>query len=223
MNFISTSIDFIMHVDIYLGDIITNFGAWSYIIMFLIIFAETGLVILPILPGDSLLFVIGAMSVPAKGGFNIWIIYPVLVAAAILGDSMNYYIGHKLGRKAFQSKYVPFINQDHLDKTEAFYEKHGGRTIIIARFIPIIRTFAPFVAGIGKMSYREFMAYNVVGGAAWVTVVTFLGYFFGNLPGIKDNFTYVIFGIIILSLLPPVYEFIITRKEARQNAKISAK
>jgi len=184
--------------------------------MFLVIFAETGLVVLPFLPGDSLLFMIGALSV--QGGFNIWIIYPILIGAAVLGDSVNYYIGHKIGRKAFQSKYVPFINQDHLDKTEAFYEKHGGRTIIIARFIPIIRTFAPFVAGIGKMSYKEFMTYNVVGGAAWVTLFTFTGFFLGNIPAVEKNFTFVILGIILLSLLPPVYEYIITKKEAKKNA-----
>jgi membrane-associated protein len=209
-------IDFIIHIDEHLVNILNTFGAWSYAIMFLIIFAETGLVILPFLPGDSLLFVIGALSV--KGGFNIWIIYPVLVAAAILGDSVNYYLGHKLGRKAFQSKYVPFINQDHLDKTEAFYEKHGSRAIIIARFIPIIRTFAPFVAGIGKMDYQTFITYNVIGGVAWVTLFTFAGYFFGNIPAVEKNFTYVIFGIIILSVLPAVYEYIVTKREAKKNA-----
>ncbi len=216
MEIVKAIIDFIMHIDEHLVTILNNFGAFSYVIMFLIIFAETGLVVLPFLPGDSLLFVIGALSV--KGGFNIFVIYPILLFAAIIGDSVNYYLGHKLGRRAFQSKYVPFINQDHLDKTEAFYEKHGGRTIIIARFIPIIRTFAPFVAGIGKMSYKEFMTYNLVGGFAWVTLFTFAGYFFGNLPAIKENFTYVIFGIIILSVMPPIYEYIVTKKEAKKNA-----
>lgn len=211
MDYINFVIDFIINIDKHLVTILQSFGGWSYLIMFLIIFAETGLVIMPFLPGDSLLFVIGALSV--KGGFNIWIIYPLLVVAAILGDTVNYYIGHKIGRKAFQSKYVPFINQDHLDKTEAFYEKHGPRTIIIARFIPIIRTFAPFVAGIGKMNYREFITYNVAGGVAWVTLFTFLGYFFGNISAVKENFTLVIFGIIILSVLPPVYEWYVTRKE----------
>lgn len=215
MGFIKVTIDFIVHIDTHLVSILNNFGAWSYAIMFLILFAETGFVVTPFLPGDSLLFVIGALSV--KGGFNIWIIYPILVAAAIGGDSMNYLIGHKLGRRAFQSKYVPFINQNHLDKTEKFYEKHGGRAIIIARFIPIIRTFAPFVAGIGKMSYSEFMTYNVIGGAAWVTAFTFLGYFFGNFPIVRENFTYVIFGIIILSIIPPIYEYIVTRKEAKKH------
>jgi len=221
VNFVNMIIDFIINIDKHLVTILQNFGAWSYVIMFIILFSETGLVILPFLPGDSLLFVIGALSV--KGGFNIWIIYPILVAAAILGDSANYYIGHKVGRKAFKSKYVPFINQEHLEKAERFYEKHGARTIIIARFIPIIRTFAPFVAGIGKMHYRTFFMYNVVGGTLWVTLFTFLGFFFGNIPTVKDNFTLVIFGIIILSVLPPFYEYYITRKEARQNAKISAK
>jgi len=198
--------------------LIASYGFWIYGIVFLIIFAETGLVIMPFLPGDSLLFVIGALSV--NGGFNIYIVYPLLLVAAIAGDSMNYYLGHKVGRKAFKSKYVPFINQDHLEKAEAFYEKHGPRAIIIARFIPIIRTFAPFVAGIGKMKYRQFFLYNVVGGFAWVTLFTFLGFFFGNISAVKDNFTYVIFGIIILSLLPPIYEYYVTRKDAKTNAKV---
>jgi membrane-associated protein len=216
MNYIQFTIDFILNIDKHLVTILQNFGAWSYVIMFLIIFAETGLVVLPFLPGDSLLFVIGALSV--KGGFNIWVIYPILVAAAIIGDSVNYYLGHKVGRKAFKSKYVPFINQDHLDKAEKFYEKHGSRTIIIARFIPIIRTFAPFVAGIGKMDYKEFITYNIVGGALWVSLFTFVGYFFGNMPAVKENFTFVVFGIIILSVLPPIYEFYVTKKEAKKNA-----
>ena len=221
MDYANFVIDFIINIDKHLVTILNNFGAWSYMIMFAIIFAETGLVVLPFLPGDSLLFVIGALSV--KGGFNIWMIYPLLVAAAIIGDSVNYYLGHKIGRKAFKSKYVPFINHNHLDKAEKFYEKHGPRTIIIARFIPIIRTFAPFVAGIGKMNYKEFIIYNIVGGIAWVTLFTFLGYFFGNIPAVEENFTFVIFGIIILSVLPPVYEYIVTKKEAKKNAEIPAK
>lgn len=213
MGYIQFTIDFIVNIDKHLVTILQNFGAWSYIIMFLIIFAETGLVVLPFLPGDSLLFMIGALS--AKGAFNIFIIYPILVAAAIIGDSVNYYIGHKLGRKAFKSKYVPLINQDHLEKAEKFYEKHGPRTIIIARFVPIVRTFAPFVAGIGKMHYKTFITYNVVGGFAWVSAFMFLGYFFGSIPAVEENFTLVIFGIIILSVIPPLYEWFITRKEAK--------
>jgi len=221
MGFIQATIDFIINIDKHLVAILNNFGAWSYMIMFAIIFAETGLVILPFLPGDSLLFVIGALSV--KGGFNILVIYPVLVAAAIIGDSVNYYLGHKIGRKAFKSKYVPFINHNHLDKAEKFYEKHGTRTIIIARFIPIIRTFAPFVAGIGKMDYKEFITYNIVGGFTWVTLFTFLGYFFGNLAAVKENFTFVIFGIIILSVIPPIYEYVKTKYEAINDKKVSTK
>ena len=209
-------VNFILHADTYLRQVIQAYGALSYGFIFLVVFAETGFVVTPFLPGDSILFVIGALS--ATGGFNIFLAYAVLLVAAIGGDSLNYYLGHKLGRKAFQSKYVPFINQDHLDKTEKFYEKQGGRAIIIARFIPIIRTFAPFVAGIGKMEYKEFFTYNVVGGFAWVTLFTFAGYFFGNIPAVGKNFTYVIIGIIILSLVPPVYEYIITRKEAKKNA-----
>lgn len=218
MEVVHFIIDFIVNIDEHLVEILNNFGSLSYLIMFFIIFAETGLVVTPFLPGDSLLFVIGALSV--KGGFNILYIYPVLLAAAILGDSMNYYLGHKIGRKAFKSKYVPFINHEHLMKTEAYYEKHGGKTIILARFIPIIRTFAPFVAGIGKMSYKEFMSFNVIGGFLWVTMFTFLGYFFGNIPAVEKNFTYVIFGIIILSVLPPIYEYIVTKKKAKNAEKI---
>ena len=216
MNFIKLIIDFIMHIDKHLVSIINQFGSFSYLVMFLIIFSETGLVVIPFLPGDSLLFMTGALAV--KGGFNIWIIYPVLVLAAVLGDSSNYFIGHKIGRKAFESKRIPFINQEHLEKTEKFYEKHGGKTIIMARFIPIIRTFAPFVAGIGKMSYREFMTYNVVGGVAWVTLFTFLGYFFGTIPAVSKNFTLVIIGIIFLSILPPIYQYLATKMEARKHA-----
>ncbi len=210
-------VDFILNADKYLNEIIQNYGILSYGFIFLVIFIETGAVIMPFLPGDSLLFVIGALSV--GGGFNIWIAYPLLLIAAIGGDSLNYYLGHKLGRRAFQSKYVPFINQDHLDKTETFYEKHGGKAIIIARFVPIIRTFAPFVAGIGKMDYQEFFTYNLVGGFTWVTLFTFAGFFFGNFPAVKENFTLVIFAIIFLSVIPPVWEYFITKKNNVKAAK----
>ncbi len=214
---ITVIVDFILHVDKYLEQVIQNFGLLSYVFIFLIIFVETGAVIMPFLPGDSFLFITGALSV--GGGFNIWIAYPLLLVAAISGDSLNYYLGHKLGRRAFKSKYVPFINQDHLEKTEAFYEKHGGKTIIIARFIPIIRTFAPFVAGIGKMNYREFFSYNVIGGFAWVTAFIFAGYFFGNIPVVEKNFTLVIFAIIILSILPPIWEYLMTKKRSKEGDK----
>lgn len=199
-------IDFILHIDTHLLEILRDFGLWTYAIVFFIIFAETGLVVMPLLPGDSLLFVIGALA--AKGGFNILVVYILLIIAAVAGDALNYYIGHKIGRKAFQSSKVPFINHEHLMKTEKFYEKHGGKTIILARFIPIIRTFAPFVAGIGKMSYREFLNYNIIGGISWVTLFLFAGYFFGNIEFVKHNFSLVVMAIIIISILPSVVHYI---------------
>lgn len=209
-------VNFIMHIDTKLIDILNTYGIWANLIIFFIIFAETGLVIMPFLPGDSLLFAVGALS--AKGGFNIFLTYTLLTIAAVLGDAVNYYIGHKLGRKAFNSKRVPFINQEHLEKTEKFYEKHGGKTIILARFMPIIRTFAPFVAGIGKMKYREFFMYNVMGAVTWVTLFLFAGYFFGNIPAIEENFTMVIMAIIVISIMPAVGHFILDKIKTNKPA-----
>lgn len=207
-------IEFILHIDKYLLVILKDFGAWSYLIIFGIIFAETGLVVTPFLPGDSLLFAIGAISV--KGGFNIFVAYIVLISAAVIGDAANYYIGHKIGRKAFRGKHI--FKKEHLESTELFYERHGGKTIILARFVPIIRTFAPFVAGIGKMNYPRFLSFNIVGAVGWVTLFLFSGYFFGNLPIIKDNFTFVIIAIIIISVLPGVYQYVKERKLKEKNA-----
>lgn len=207
-------IDFIVHIDQHLITIVNNFGLLSYIIVFLIIFGETGLVVTPFLPGDSLLFAIGALA--AKGGFNILIAYPVLLAAAILGDACNYQIGHLLGRRAFTGKHI--FKKEHLEKTEAFYEKHGGKTIILARFMPIVRTFAPFVAGVGKMTYPKFFSYNVVGSLLWVTAFLFMGYFVGNIPAIKENFSFAIILIIVLSVLPAVYHYL---KDKMANNKVS--
>lgn len=186
--------------------IIQMFGVWTYIILFLVIFAETGLVIAPFLPGDSLLFIVGAFS--GLGHLNIWVAYIVLLIAAILGDTVNYWLGKKLGAKVFKSENSKIFNKKYLIKTEEFYEKYGGKTIIIARFVPIVRTFAPFVAGIGNMKYSVFISYNVIGGFLWVTSLTFAGYFFGNLPIVKDNFEYAIYIIIFLSLLPMIFEFV---------------
>ena len=186
--------------------IIQMFGVWTYIILFLVIFAETGLVIAPFLPGDSLLFIVGAFS--GLGHLNIWVAYVVLLIAAILGDTVNYWLGKKLGAKVFKSENSKIFNKKYLIKTEEFYEKYGGKTIIIARFVPIVRTFAPFVAGIGNMKYSVFISYNVIGGFLWVTSLTFAGYFFGNLPIVKDNFEYAIYIIIFLSLLPMIFEFV---------------
>jgi len=197
-------VDFILHVDKYISILIENFGAWTYLFLFLIILCETGLVITPFLPGDSLLFVVGAFA--AQGSFNIIWMYFILIFAAILGDSLNYWIGHYFGENVFAN--WKFFKKKHLEKAKKFYEKHGGKTIIYARFIPIIRTFAPFVAGVGKMRYSRFLSFNIIGGIAWVTLFLFAGYFFGSIPIIEKNLTTVIFLIIGLSILPPIYEYI---------------
>lgn len=198
--------DFILHINEYLANIITLFGAWTYVILFAIIFAETGLVITPFLPGDSLLFAVGAL---AGGGFlDMWLVYIVMLAAAILGDTANYWIGHHIGPRVFAKENSRLFNKAYLEKTREFYEKHGGKTIVLVRFLPIIRTFAPFVAGIGKMHYNTFLLYNIAGAFLWVTSLSFAGYFFGGLPLVKANFEYVVFGIIALSLAPLFVEYI---------------
>lgn len=207
--------DFILHFDEHLANIINLFGLWTYVILFLIIFAETGLVIIPFLPGDSLLFVVGTLS--GSGFLNIWIVYFSLLTAAILGDTVNYWIGHKIGAKVFSKDNSRLFNKAYLEKTREFYDKHGGKTIILARFVPIIRTFAPFVAGMGKMHYRTFILYNIVGGFIWVTSLTFAGYFFGGLPIIQENFEYAAIGIVLLSLLPVIFEFIKHKLEAKKT------
>lgn len=199
MNVFSVVIDFILRIDQHLTTITAEYGAWTYAILFLIVFAETGLVVAPFLPGDSLLFAAGAIC--ALGTIDVTTMIVLLVVAAILGDGVNYIIGDKLGHRIK-------IKQEYLDRTHAFYEKHGGKTIILARFMPIVRTFAPFVAGIGSMSYRKFALYNVVGALFWVISFTLLGYFFGNQPVVKKNFTLVVGAIIVISVLPIVYETI---------------
>lgn len=198
--------DFIFHVDEYLEKIINLFGIWTYAILFVLIFAETGLVVTPFLPGDSLLFAIGVLS--GSGFLNIWTAYIVLFLAAVLGDTVNYWIGHRIGEKVFSKENSKIFNKAYLEKTRKFYEKYGGRTIILARFMPIIRTFAPFVAGVGKMHYQTFLLYNLVGGFLWVTSMTFAGYFFGGLSFVKENFEVMVLGIVFLSLLPMVFEYI---------------
>lgn len=204
---------FILHLDNHLANIIGLFGPWTYVLLFLIIFAETGLVITPFLPGDSLLFIIGAL---AGGGFlNIWIVYFTLLIAAILGDTVNYWLGHHSGTRVFSKKNSRFFNSAYLENTRKFYEKHGGKTIILARFIPIIRTFAPFVAGVGKMHYGTFVFYNVIGAFIWVTSLTFAGYFFGELRIIRDNFEYAVFGIVFASLIPVLIEYIKHKRSSK--------
>jgi len=205
MEVITGIVSFILHIDVHLGEIIKTYGALSYLILFLIVFAETGFVFTPFLPGDSLLFAAGAFA--ALGSFNIFAILIVLWIAAFLGDTANYWIGHFFGKKIIAHPKIP-INQDHIDKTQAFYKKHGGKTIFLARFIPIIRTFAPFVAGVGGMHYDKFLLYNATGGFVWVFGFTLLGYFFGNIPAVKENFTIAILAIILLSVVPIFYEFL---------------
>jgi membrane-associated protein len=205
MQIILTLINFILHIDKHLSSLITSYGTLSYLIIFFIIFMETGFVVTPFLPGDSLIFASGAFA--SIGSFNIGILFIILCLAAILGDTINYWIGHFIGPKAFSGK-SKFFKKEYLDRTHAFYEKHGGKTIILARFIPIIRTFAPFVAGIGAMTYKHFIIYNLIGGVCWVSLFLFSGYFFGNLEIVKHNFTLVILVIIILSVLPGVIEYI---------------
>lgn len=197
-------IDILLHLDMSLGMLIQNCGMGTYIILFLIIFAETGFVITPFLPGDSLLFAAGAFG--ALGSLDIKLLLFVLMAAAILGDTVNYTIGKVIGNEAYKEN-MQFIKKEHLLKTRVFYEKHGAVTIIIARFIPVIRTFAPFVAGIGEMNYTKFISYNAIGGMLWVALLTLAGYYFGNLPAVRNNFTFVIMGIIVVSIMPALFAF----------------
>lgn len=215
MDFILQVVDFFLHLDKHLGEIIRNYGLWTYIILFGIIFIETGVVILPFLPGDSLLFAAGTFA--GLGDLNVFVLFLLLSAAAIIGDTVNYWIGHYIGPKAFSGE-IRFLKKEYLDRTHAFYEKHGGKTIVLARFIPIIRTFAPFVAGIGAMSYGHFISYNVFGGILWVALFTFVGYFFGNLPFVQDNFSLVIIAIILISIMPGVVEFLRERSRTKKAA-----
>ena len=206
-------INFILHVDQHLLEFIKQYGVWIYAILFLIIFVETGLVVMPFLPGDSLLFAAGALAA-STGQMNPWLLIGLLFIAAVLGDTLNYHIGRYIGPRIFEME-SRFIKKDHLLKTHVFFEKYGGKTIIIARFMPFIRTFAPFVAGAGRMNYRHFLAFNAIGGLAWVGSFITLGYFFGTRPFVKDNFSHLMLGIIVFSLLPAVIEFV--RAKIRSN------
>ena len=209
MDLLKQLIDVFLHLDKHLADVVRDYGAWTNTLLFVIVFCETGLVVTPFLPGDSLLFTAGALA--ALGNLNVALVFFLLSLAAILGDSANYGIGKKIGPRAFDGS-VKFLKQEHLRKTEAFYEKHGKKTIILARFVPIVRTFAPFVAGVGSMTYGTFLAYNVVGGVAWVAICVFSGYFFGNIPVVKKNFSLVVLAIIGISILPLVWEWVKARK-----------
>jgi membrane-associated protein len=205
MELIGTFVEYFLHLDKHLGQVIQTYGFWTYLILFLIIFCETGLVVTPILPGDSLLFAAGTFA--AIGALRPEVLFVLLSIAAVAGDSVNYAIGHRIGPRVFRENYR-FLKREYLDRTEQFYERHGGKTIIIARFMPIIRTFAPFVAGVGSMRYSRFLAYNVIGGIAWIGLFVWGGYFFGNIPVVKRNFTLVILGIIFVSILPGIIEFL---------------
>lgn len=199
-------LDFILHIDQYMIEIVQSYHTWTYAILFLIIFCETGLVVTPFLPGDSLLFVTGAIAALPGMPIDIHILAIILFIAAVLGDSCNYMIGHFFGKKLFNNPNSKIFKQSHLDKTHEFYKKYGGKTIIIARFVPIVRTFAPFVAGMGKMNYYYFMIYNLIGGAAWITIFCYAGYFFGDLPFVQDNLKLLIVAIVIISMLPAAIE-----------------
>ena len=211
MEFIKDFIDLFLHLDTHLQTVIQSYGTWTYVILFLIIFCETGLVVTPILPGDSLLFAAGAFA--ATGSLDLAWLLILLTVAAILGDAVNYAIGHFMGPKVFSQPHSRFLKKEYLDRTHEFYEKYGGKTIIIARFVPIVRTFAPFVAGVGSMTYAKFASYNVIGGLLWVGVCVLAGYAFGNIPVVQENFTLVILGIIFVSILPGIIEFLRQRQQ----------
>ncbi|MHB8881887.1 MAG: DedA family protein [Thermodesulfovibrionales bacterium] len=206
MEHLKTFIDIFLHLDKHLSAIIEGYGLWTYAILFLIIFCETGLVVTPFLPGDSLLFAAGAFA--GLGALNVTWLLILLFVAAVLGDTLNYWIGYLVGPRVFSGEKIRFLNREHLEKTHRFYEKYGGKTIIIARFMPIIRTFAPFVAGIGRMTYARFVLFNVLGGLLWIGLFVTGGYFFGNIPVVKRNFTLVIMVIIVLSVMPGVIEYL---------------
>jgi membrane-associated protein len=214
MDWILKVIDFILHVDTYLNDIIIHYGAWTYGLLFFVIFMETGFVVTPFLPGDSLIF--AASTFAARGAINPWLMFIILSIAAVGGDTANYWIGHAIGAKAFTGE-VRWIKKEYMERTHVFFEKHGGKTIFLARFVPIIRTFAPFVAGVSKMSYGYFITWNLVGGITWVATFTLLGYFFGNIPFVQDNFELVIIAIILISLIPAVVEALKAGKENKKQ------
>lgn len=217
MEFLYRLFDFVLHLDKHLSALVQAYGVWTYLVLFVIIFLETGLVVTPFLPGDSLLFAAGTFA--ASKALKVLVLFVLLSGAAILGDTVNYWIGHYVGPKVFDQKKSRFFKKEYLERTHRFYEKYGAETIIIARFVPIVRTFAPFVAGIGRMSYWKFISYNVIGGISWVAVFVFGGYFFGNIPFIKRNFGLVTIGIIIISTVPVAIELFRRRRSSRLQVK----
>lgn len=219
MNLISTMVDVFLHLDKHLSDIIQSYGVWTYALLFFVVFFETGFVVTPFLPGDSLLFAAGTFA--ATGAFHLPSLILLFFAAAVLGDTANYWIGHQIGPRVFRENYR-LLNRKYLERTREFYERHGGKTIFLARFVPIIRTFAPFVAGIGAMSYGRFLAYNFFGGLVWTTGLTLAGYFFGNIPFIKENFSIAIMVIILISVAPMILEYIRHRIRGRNQSASDA-
>lgn len=215
MEILTFLLDFILHIDRHLAELVVAYGPWIYFILFLIVFCETGLVVTPFLPGDSLLFVAGAIA--AMGNMDVHVMVGTLIAAAVLGDTLNYHIGKFFGLKLFANPDSKIFRHEHLEKTRGFYERHGGKTIIIARFVPIVRTFAPFVAGLGEMRYGQFIRYNVIGAIAWVASFSYAGYFFGNLPVIKQNLSLLIVAIVFVSFLPGVIEFLRQKRAASRS------
>ena len=214
MDLVRTFIDYVLHLDTHLAALVDAAGVWSYVILAAIVFAETGLVVMPILPGDSLLFAAGALA--AASSLNVGVLFVVLTICAIVGDAVNYWVGSRIGAQAAAGR-IPYVKKEYIERTHAFYERHGGKTIIIARFVPIIRTFAPFVAGAGSMTYKRFAMYNVVGGVAWVGSMLMAGFFFGNIPIVKENFSLVVLGIIAVSLLPGVVAVLQERGRAAKE------
>ncbi len=217
MDFISQAISFILHIDVYLANLIAQYGAWTLLILFVIIFMETGVVITPFLPGDSLIF--AAATFAARGALNPVMIFIVLSLAAVLGDTANYWIGHRIGGKAYTGE-VKWIKKEYMERTHRFFEKHGGKAIFLARFVPIVRTFAPFVAGVSRMPYGFFIRWNMIGGITWVGIFTALGFFFGNIPFVQKNFELVIVAIVLISFVPIVYEALNQRREAMRARQI---
>lgn len=219
MELVTQFIDMMLHLDKHLQALTTEYGVWAYAILFVIIFCETGLIVTPFLPGDSLLFAAGALA--ATGAFSLPTLLVLFAVSAILGDTVNYWMGLRFGERILAMQKIPFVKREHIDHTRKFFERYGNKTIVLARFVPIVRTFAPFVAGVGQMSYRQFMSFNVVGGLAWVLSCTFAGYLFGNIPIVQKNFTFVVLGIVFVSVLPMAIEFFLAyrrQRAARQAA-----
>jgi membrane-associated protein len=214
VDFILKVVDFVLHIDVYLNDIITHYGAWTYGLLFFVIFMETGFVVTPFLPGDSLIF--AAATFAARGALNPWIMFVLLAIAAVAGDTANYWIGYRIGARAYTGE-IKWIKKDYMERTHVFFEKHGGKAIFLARFVPIIRTFTPFVAGVSQMSYGFFFRWNVIGGLTWVATFTLLGYFFGNIPFVQKNFELVIIAIVLISFIPAVMEWVKASRESRKR------